>query len=151
MTRDPADQVEYRTRAARIVPRLLDAAPSLRARWQTYLAYWDGRSGGDYIDMAEVAHHLVEQLHADATDEFPAVFGAVEALLADDDDVIEEIITVGLLEDLQNIAANESGWLFARRFRTWLGPLATARWDLLHRDWGTAAFDPPAAGDIREH
>jgi hypothetical protein len=132
---DAHQQVEYRRRAMPIVPRLLKAMPTIKDRWVAYLKYWDGRSEGDYLDMSEFAQHLVEKLRAGETSEFPTLFQAVEDLYRQDDDVIDEVLTVGLLEDIQNVAANTG--VQSSRFRQWLGPITTNRWELLHRDWGT--------------
>ena len=88
--------------------------------------------------MAEFARHLVDRMATGDTSEFEATFDVVEDLLRTGDEVVVEVLTVGLLEDIQNGGANRYGWPFVASFRPWLGPLTTDRWDLLHRDWGTS-------------
>lgn len=88
--------------------------------------------------MAAFAEHLVAQLEHEATAEFPAVFAAVEHLLESDEAGIRYLVTYGLLEDIQNIAANRHGPAFEARFRTWLGTRGTAAWNEVYRAFGQA-------------
>ena len=123
-----------------VMAALRAACPSFEPVWADHVADWaehpDAR--GVYIDVATFAHHLVTLLGRGETTEFPRVFGAVERLYGSGDAGIRYLLTIGLLEAIQNIALNGPGPAFAARFRLWLGPLATAGWNEVHRFWGTA-------------
>jgi hypothetical protein len=111
-----------------VMPALVAACPSFEDRWREHLAAWTGSEDrGIYIDLGEFAHHLVSLLERGETAEFPGVFATVEGLLRDGDEGVRYALKVGLLEDLGNIASNRSGWSFAARFRTWLGPAGDRR------------------------
>ena len=92
---------------------------------------------GVYIDVGVFANYLVGLLERGETQEFHAVFDTVERLFRDGDDGVRYLLTVGLLEDIGNIAANRHDWPFAARFREWFGPAANQAWDDLHESWGT--------------
>jgi hypothetical protein len=121
------------------MPVLLEACPSFAPAWADYVESWsDEPERGGYLDVATFAHHLVGLLGRADTDEFPAVFRAVERLYEEGDAGQRYLLTFGLLESIQNVASNEHDWPFARRFRRWLGPTTLAAWDEVHRLWGTA-------------
>ncbi len=131
-----------------MIQSLRTSAPDFDAPWRELASDWHPEDVPSYVAAGVFARHLVAQLEADRIDEFPAVFSAIEGLLIDGDPGIRYLVTWGLLEGLGNVAANQHGWPFARRFREWLGPVSTTAWDEVHRTWGTSPHDPPTR-DIR--
>ena len=121
----------------KIVTALLEACPSVVPEWRAYMATSSAR-GGVYSDLGTFAHHLVSLLERGELSEFPALFAAVEGLLASQDDGVRYAVKIGLLEDLGNIAANRRGWSWTAQFRGWFGPATAAAWAELHRDSGTS-------------
>lgn len=116
------------------------ACPSFETAWADHVSDWadDPAARGGYIDTAAFAGHLVSLLERGQTTESQTVFDAVERLYDTGDAGIRYLLTVGLLEAVQNIAANRRGWDFEARFRSWLGPTSIAEWDELHAFWGTS-------------
>lgn len=118
---------------------LVAACPSFAGAWVRHREEWSGASESHaYIDAGRFAQHLVEQHERGETDEFPAVFRAIESLLEDEDPGVRYLVKVGLLEDLGNHGSNRRDWTWAARFREWFGPLTTQAWDDLHLLWGTS-------------
>jgi hypothetical protein len=108
-----------------VLPALRSACPSFEPAWQEHMAAWGGAPAGDYNDISQFAHHLVSLLDRGETSEFPAVFRVVEKCLAEDEVGVRELLTVGLIEDLQTIAINKRPNL-ATRFREWLPAWASS-------------------------
>lgn len=83
---------------------LREVWPSYETRWTQYVEenYELGDEPLVYIDLSNFAGHLFELYVQNKLEEFPAVFGVVEMLHINGDDYVQEAITVGLLEDLQN-------------------------------------------------
>ena len=81
------------------------------------------------------------------------MFDVVERVLVDGDEGVRNIVTYGLIESLQNLASDRSGWAPAGRFRQWLRPATLRAWDEVHTYRGTS--DPgagwPPSGVIGEH
>ena len=77
--------------------------------------------------MSELAHYIVESYTKGITVEFPNLFSTVEALLQNSDPEIENLIAVGLFEDIQNIASHRD--FGAAPFRLLLGPRSLVVWD----------------------
>src|SRR5438046_9312946 len=79
------------------------------------------------VGMSELAHYVVESYANGITVEFLNLFGTVEALLQNSDSEIENLIAVGLFEDIQNIASHRD--FGAAPFRRWLAPRSLVIWD----------------------
>lgn len=77
--------------------------------------------------MSELAHYAVENYAKGATAEFPNLFATVEALLDKHDKDLEGLITVGLFEDIQNIASHRDFGF--RVYRQRLGPCSLEVWE----------------------
>jgi hypothetical protein len=90
-----------------VMPLLLEACPSFHKRWKAYLAEPDYEANLLYIDLGELAHHVLELAIGGATTEFPALFAVVERLHVEGDAFVKEAATIGLLEDIQNIAGHD--------------------------------------------
>jgi len=61
----------------------------LRARLEKYRAS-NPDEGLLYIDMSELAHHMVDLIKSKQTSEFPAVFDVIERLHIEGDDYVKE-------------------------------------------------------------
>ena len=116
-----------------VVPLLLEACPSLLPAWEEHLAWWQPEIPGLFNDVSVFAHHVVDSYAAGRTSEFPAFFGAVEHLLSHGDHATRELIVIGLLEDLQNVASHRSFGYGV--FLSWLGPASRAHWGALEAAW----------------
>jgi hypothetical protein len=80
-----------------------------------------------YLAMCELAHYVVESYGRGITDEFPNLFATVESVLCKSQPELENLIAVGLFEDLQSFASHKD--FGANPFRRWLGPRSIVVWD----------------------
>lgn len=107
---------------------LVATAPNFRNRWEIFLKEWENNPPTPwYIAMSELAHYVVESYAEGTTTELPNLFKAVEALLENPDPELENLIAVGLLEDIQNVASHRN--FGAAPFRQWLRPRSVVLWD----------------------
>ncbi len=88
--------------------------------------------------MGELAHYVVEAYEQGNTTQYQELFSAVEHVLQKGDREIQNLIWVGLLEDIQNIASHCSFGPDA--FRSWLGPQSLIAWDEVNRGMQNAAL-----------
>jgi len=109
------------------IEQLVAAVPKFRNRWDGVLREWEGEDIPWYAGFSELAHYVVESYSQAMTDEFPSLFCTVEALLQNGDSDLENLIAVGLFEDIQNIASHRD--FGAAPFRQWLGPRSMVVWD----------------------
>ena len=118
---------------------LVEACPSFRSIWQKHAGHpsHSELAEGVYVDVGMFADHLVTLANEGETAEFPAVFDAVEKLLADSDEGVRYATKIGLLEAVGNVGANRYGWTFANSIAQWMGPRATQAWAELHAQWGS--------------
>jgi hypothetical protein len=89
--------------------------------------------GLPYWEMNLVARFLAERLRQGDTDRFPSFFAAVERCLVEGDKEAVGLITVGLLEDLQN--ANVTGFDDYSAWRAVLGPRSHQAWQAVEAFW----------------
>ncbi len=116
-----------------LIKSFIEVCPSLRDRWIEHLDYWGDDERGEFNDISVLAHLLVDKYSEGYTNEFESVFSLVEQLLADGDEETRVIITIGLIEDIQNIASHtEFG---SGVFIRWLGPKTKDAWNLVNKMW----------------
>jgi hypothetical protein len=85
-------------RSTEVMPLLVAACPSFRARWEARVA-WSGDESFLYGDVSEFGDHIGELSRRGEFAELPKVFAAIERLLAEGDDDVEDAISE-LLEEL---------------------------------------------------
>jgi hypothetical protein len=114
---------------------MLVACPIFLPAWRAFLNEWEDSKEElpYYLALGDLAHHLVEQLDAGATQNFEAVFDVVERWHCEGDPYVKEAATIGLLESIQNISLNSG--IDPRRFEFWLKPESKRYWDKLNRVW----------------
>ena len=88
-----------------VMPLFLSACPSFAPDWENYRASYPDE-GLLYVDMGELAHHMVDLIKSNQTSEFQVVFDVIERLHIEGDDYVKEAATIGVLESLQNVASN---------------------------------------------
>jgi hypothetical protein len=116
-----------------IVPDLLSLCPGIEDRWRDHLGDWEGEERGDYIDISIIVHWLVDSYAIGNTDYFPALFQKAELLLESGHPSQQEVVVIGLFEDLQNVASHRDfGW---KVFEKWLGPRSLAAWKEVESAW----------------
>jgi hypothetical protein len=115
-----------------VMPLFLSACPSFAPDWETYRAT-NPDEGLLYIDMSELAYHMVGLIKTNQTNEFPAVFDVIERLHIEGDDYVKEATTIGILESLQNIASNNG--VDPEAFAPWLRTESRKWWHQLIEFW----------------
>ena len=126
-----------------VMTALIEAALSYRPKARELARDWAPNVPPSYVEVGVFGRHLVEQLLQDSTQEFDAIFDVIERLLLQGDLGERYLVTWGLIEGIQNIAANrEDSYLTVRRFRPWLRPATSQAWDEVHALWGTRSLDP---------
>nr|MDQ3820181.1 hypothetical protein [Acidobacteriota bacterium] len=113
-------------------PLLLKACPSFTEKWQEHRAFYEDEDLL-YVDLGEFAHHLLELYKTKQTDEFSAVFEAVESLHQKGDAYVREAATIGLLEGIQNVAGNTG--VNPEEFLQYLKPESVKWWRQLNDFW----------------
>ena len=89
------------------------------------------------VELGAFARHLVSLLRGGATSEFATVFAIVERLHIEGDPKVQEAVTIGLLEGIQNVAINND--VAPERFVPWLGPESLRWWRGLGDFWSGRA------------
>ncbi len=116
-----------------IIPLLLSACPSFSDDWEQYRQGPEYEEGLLYIDLGKFANHLIGLYQGGATQEFSAVFQIVERLYSEGNDEVREMVTIGLLEGIQNIAGNQG--IDPEAFRPYLQSESLVWWTRLNDFW----------------
>jgi hypothetical protein len=85
------------------------------------------------MDMGEIARYLVEKLIKGDTKNFDTFFDTVEVVVNNCDAEIENLIVVGLFEDIQNIGGSAVNYYSG--FDKWLKPVSKTEWDKVIDFW----------------
>jgi hypothetical protein len=121
------------------IEELIRACPSFEPAWRTFLAeeYPDAAPGHEgrlpYVDVAGLSDQVVDCLANGRVTELPAYFAALEGLYHEAGPILENFLTIGVLESIQNIALGRNLELTA--FIPWLGPRTLQEWDALIAFW----------------
>ena len=116
-----------------IIPSLLKACPDFAPVWKAHVAYWANEQRGHYIDMSEFAHFLVKSVSAGKVKCLPEAFQVIETLLNQGNDEVKQLVSIGLLEDIQTISSNNQ--VSPDIFLKWLGPSSTLAWIEIAKMW----------------
>ena len=113
---------------------LVDTFPAFSPRWRKHLEYWRGEPAGQYNDMAEFVHFVVEDLYEKGNlDDMQPVFDCLERLFAEGDQETRDIIGLGFFETLQNFASWRSYGNTV--FESFFGPMSKKVWKEIGRIW----------------
>jgi hypothetical protein len=109
------------------IETIIATIPEFRPQWQEFLKEWQGEETPWYLAMGQIAHYVVDKYEKGDQDQLIPFFSAVELLLGDADSELQNLIWVGLFEDVQNIASHRSFGLGV--FRAQLGPQSLVAWN----------------------
>ncbi len=87
-----------------------------------------------YVDIGNMARFVVRQFKHRQTDCFDPIFSTVEQLLLKGDIETQNLIIVGFIEDIQNLAGNY-GMNYHHGFDQWLRPLSQKAWNDVINFW----------------
>ncbi len=119
---------------ADVMPRLVAEFPAFRPAWDKHLEYSEGKPAGYYNDITQFVYFVVRDLYpSEKIKEVQRALDVMEDLLKNGSNAVRELVVVGFLEDLQNLA---SGQAFGKEaFIQFLGPKSREAWDELERLW----------------
>ncbi len=120
---------------ADVMPRLVAEFPGFRPRWEKHLESWEGEPAGNYNDITQFVYFVVRDLYPrEKIEEVQHAFDLMEYWLKNGNESVRELVVIGFLEDLQNLASRQA---FAKEaFIPFLGPKSREAWDELERFWG---------------
>ena len=119
---------------AEMLPLLLEASPSFGAKWGEFLGGWRGQSDPPlYNALGDFARHVVGLLEIHNEPDLTKVFAVVERLHIEGDHFVKEAVTVGLLENLQNLNMHKS--TTPVQFAPYLGTESRRWWKRVNDFW----------------
>jgi hypothetical protein len=122
-----------------VMPMLIEACPSFGATWLEIRDDHrdDDNPGGrlGYIDAAYFIGHLADLEVAGTRSEFDSVFDAIERLVVEGDDYVQNLGVIGYIEGFQMATVTSRGVDPERAFRPWLRPVSEQWWQRVDRFW----------------
>ena len=117
-----------------VMTRILEACPSFKEPWKAYIESEYGAEDEQllYVDLGAFARHVVDLYELGRTEELQPVFEVIERLHQEGDADVRKAATIGLLEDIQNIASHRFDHEAFVRF---LGPETAKWWHELDAFW----------------
>lgn len=113
---------------------LLENFPNFSPRWREHLEWWGGEPAGQYMDMAQFVHFVVEDLYEHANlDEMRRFFDRLETLFAEGNQQTRDLIGLGFFETLQNVASHRPYGNAV--FEPFFGPMSKEVWVEIRRAW----------------
>jgi len=91
-----------------VMPRLIAEFPDLRDQWEKHLESWEGKSPGSYIDIGLFVRFVVQDLYPSGkTEVVQRAFDLMEDWLKNGHVSVQQLVVIGFLEDLQNLASQQ--------------------------------------------
>jgi hypothetical protein len=117
---------------------LLAACPSARDAWERHCARWGDEPAGAYNDIAVFAHYAVALREANRIEELRSFLRSVEDLFVEGlTPAAHQVMTIGLIEDIQNITSHAHVSVNSSDFTDYLGPRTYLEWLQVHAMWGS--------------
>lgn len=114
-----------------VIPLLVEASPSFQAAVDKHMAFYEEEI--HYAVLGDFARHLLHLHRESRTAEFPVIARVIERLHTEGDDYVREAATIGVLEGIQNVWANDR--VDPELFTTHLLPESRRWWDELNAFW----------------
>lgn len=114
--------------ADQVVPLIVSACPSFRGVYQAC-----NDKDLPYVIMGELARHLLVLHQRSETTEFQPLCEVIERFNIEGVSSVRELATIGLLEGIQNIWANNG--VDPQDFSNWLLPESKRSWNQLNDFW----------------
>jgi len=108
-TEDSREELALKTAGRALIMRLCEEFPRFAVAWEKYLAGWGGESCGPYMDIAEFAHFVDNELFTGGEhEEIRRAFLVLDHLFLNGDEPTRDLIGIGFVEDLQNILSGST-------------------------------------------
>ena len=118
-----------------VIGILLKSCPSFGDKWEQYLKETEGDERLLYMEAGEFARHIVELFAAKKLEEFPDVFSSIEKIYENGTSETEELLTIGYLEGVQNIASWNEEIEDLSELQVFFGPKTKKEWADLDDFW----------------
>ncbi len=106
---------------------IVNASPELTHDFSEFVSEWsDDLETPYYLFLADYSRYLVSLLESEARQQLSSAFDAIESLYRDGDDYVENAVTVGIFESLQNKSLHRS--TSPDQFVEYLQPLSLKNW-----------------------
>lgn len=118
-----------------VMELLIKSCPSYSNRWQVYLQsnYGKGDEQLLYADLGDFAYHIIYLYTNGETHEFEQIFDVIEQLHINGNEYVKEAVSIGLLEDIQNVALGLK--INLEVFTPYLRPISLKWWKKLIDYW----------------
>ena len=116
-----------------VMKLLLEACPRFAPAWKAHREFWKGEEPGIYNDTLEFAVWVVESYARGETAELAEAFATVERILREGDKEARVVVSVGVLEDIRNLASHQA--FGSEVFLPFLGPLSRKAWEESEALW----------------
>jgi len=132
-----ADSPEYiasQVAGEKLMTLLRAEFPEFEPAWQKHVASWEGESAGSYLDIAEFARFIDEDLlerRQSAASE--RAFHLLEKTFLEGDEPTRDLIAIGFIEDLQNYSSRRKGG--QATILPLLPPTLLRVWREIERQW----------------
>jgi hypothetical protein len=119
---------------AEVMPRLVAEFPAFAPRWEKHLESREGKSPGSYIGIALFVRFVIQDLYPGGkTEEVQRAFDLMEDWLKNGYVNVQELVVIGFLENLQNLASQQP---FGKEgFIPFLGLKSREAWGDLEKFW----------------
>ena len=117
-----------------IFPLLIEATPSFKTHWDKFIQeYKEDESYPYYLCMSDFNRHIIKLLKEKELNQLKKTFKVIEHILIEFDHDSQELITVGLLEGIQNQV--ESKKVKREEVESLLQPETEFWWNKVYRFW----------------
>lgn len=121
--------------ASEMLPLLVEASPSFSKEWAVFQLEWANElSFPYYIALGAFACHMCSLLFEGQDQALAKVFAVIERLHNEGNTYVKEAVTVGLLEDLQNMMLNHPT-MKLEQFERFLLPETMRYWNKVIEFW----------------
>jgi len=114
---------------------LIESCKSYKSTWDKYMSenYHEGDEQLLYMDLSNFAKYIIKIYKSGENDCLYDVFNTIEIINNDGDEYVQEAITIGLLEDIQNFALGEK--IELNEFEKYLGRESSKWWKQIDKFW----------------
>jgi hypothetical protein len=114
-----------------VIPLLVESSPSFQAAVDKHMAFYEEEI--HYTLLADFARHVLDLHREGRTAQFSVIAQVIERLHTEGDHYVREAATIGVLEGIQNVWANDG--VDPELFKTHLLPVSRRWWDELNAFW----------------
>lgn len=117
-----------------IFPLLNKATPSFKTHWEKFIQEYRENEGYPYyLCMSDFNRHIIKLIREKELSQLKETFKVIEQILIEFDHDSQELITVGLLEGVQNIIESES--IKREEIESYLLPETKFWWNKVYSFW----------------